>query len=94
MIVFWSIYPKTYAPVWSASLPRLTFRQEKTWLDVGTGTGALIPDIRKYQPGRIYVCDLSGKMLEQVAQRYPEVEHHQSDIRDLDLPRPASMWSS
>ena len=55
-------------------------------LDVGTGTGALMPDIRKYQPGRIYVCDLSGKMLEQVAQRYPEVERHQSDIRDLDLP--------
>ena len=45
-------------------------------LDVGTGTGALIPDIRKYQPGRIYVCDLSSKMLAQVAQRYPEVETH------------------
>ena len=55
-------------------------------LDVGTGTGALMPDIRKYQPGRIYVCDLSGKMLAQVAQRYPEVERHQADIRDLDLP--------
>ena len=55
-------------------------------LDVGTGTGALMPDIRKYRPGHIYACDLSGKMLEQVAQRYPEVERHQADIRDLDLP--------
>ena len=55
-------------------------------LDIGTGTGALIPDIRKYQPGHIYACDLSSKMLDQVAQRYPEVERHQSDIRDLNLP--------
>ncbi len=55
-------------------------------LDVGTGTGALIPDIRRYQPGHIYACDLSNKMLDQVAQRYPEVERHQCDIRDLDLP--------
>jgi len=55
-------------------------------LDVGTGTGALILDVRRYQPGHIYVCDLSNKMLDQVAQRYPEVERHQCDIRDLDLP--------
>ena len=55
-------------------------------LDVGTGTGALMPDIRKYRPGHIYACDLSSKMLEQVAKRYPEVERHQCDIRDLDLP--------
>ncbi len=55
-------------------------------LDVGTGTGALIPGIRKYRPGHIYACDLSRKMLEQVAQRYPEVERHQGDIRALPLP--------
>lgn len=55
-------------------------------LDVGTGTGALIPDIRTYRPGRIFACDLSGKMLEQVARRYPEVERHQCDVRDAALP--------
>ncbi len=55
-------------------------------LDVGTGTGALIPDIRKYRPDHIYACDLSSKMLAQVAKRYPEVERQQCDIRDLDLP--------
>lgn len=55
-------------------------------LDVGTGTGALIPDIRTYRPGRIFACDLSGKMLEQVARRYPEVERHQCDVRDVALP--------
>ena len=54
------------------------------WM-LAPGLGALIPDIRKYQPGHIYACDLSGKMLEQVAQRYPEAERSQCDIRDLDL---------
>ena len=86
MIVFWSIYLKTYAPVWNASLPRLTFRQEKTCWMLGPGREPSCRTFRKYQPGRIYVCDLSGKMLEQVAQHYPEVERHQADIRDLDLP--------
>lgn len=55
-------------------------------LDVGTGTGALIPDIRTYAPGTISACDLSGKMLEQVARCYSEVQRHQCDIRDLALP--------
>ena len=54
-----------------------------------------MPDIRKYRPGHIYACDLSGKMLEQVAKRYPEVERHQCDIRDLGpCPTPVSMWCS
>jgi ubiquinone/menaquinone biosynthesis C-methylase UbiE len=57
-----------------------------TVLDVGTGTGALIPQIQSYRPGRIIGCDLSGKMLEQVAERYPDVERHQCDIYDLKLP--------
>ncbi len=58
----------------------------ETVLDVGTGTGALIPQIQGYRPGRIVGCDLSGKMLEQVAERYPDVERHQCDIYDLKLP--------
>lgn len=57
----------------------------ETVLDVGTGTGALIPQIQDYHPGRIVGCDLSGKMLEQVAERYPDVERHQCDIYDLSL---------
>lgn len=55
-------------------------------LDVGTGTGALIPLIQRYAPGRVIACDLSAKMLEQVARLYPHVERHQCDIRDLGLP--------
>jgi len=58
----------------------------ETVLDVGTGTGALIPQIKGYRPGRIIGCDLSGKMLGQVAERYPDVERHQCDIYDLQLP--------
>ncbi len=58
----------------------------ETVLDVGTGTGALIPQIQGYRPGRIVACDLSGNMLEQVAERYPDVERHQCDIVDLSVP--------
>jgi SAM-dependent methyltransferase len=55
-------------------------------LDVGTGTGALIPLIRRYRPGRMIACDLSARMLEQVARLHPGVERHRVDIRDLALP--------
>ncbi len=55
-------------------------------LDVGTGTGALIPLIRRYRPDRVIACDLSAAMLEQVARLHPGVECHQVDIRDLQLP--------
>ncbi len=37
-----------------------------TVLDVGSGTGILIPLIKKYKPGTIYACDLSRRMLEQL----------------------------
>lgn len=58
----------------------------ETVLDVGTGAGALIPFIQRYHPRRVAACDLSEKMLEQVARLYPGVECHQCDIRDLRLP--------
>jgi ubiquinone/menaquinone biosynthesis C-methylase UbiE len=35
-----------------------------TVLDVGSGTGILIPIIRKYEPRWIYACDLSTAMLD------------------------------
>ena len=58
----------------------------ETVLDVGTGTGVLLPQIHACEPGRVVVCDLSEKMLEQVAHRHPQVERHHCDICDLDLP--------
>ncbi len=55
-------------------------------LDVGTGTGILIPLIMKYKPSKIYACDLSNRMLEVVREKYPWVTAIRRDIRDLDLP--------
>jgi ubiquinone/menaquinone biosynthesis C-methylase UbiE len=58
-----------------------------TVLDVGSGTGILIPIIEKYKPRRIYACDLSEAMLGQLkSKKYPDVETILGDVRDLRLP--------
>jgi len=58
----------------------------QTVLDVGAGVGALMPFIRAHSAGLVIACDLSGKMLARLKQKYPEVVTVQKDIRDLDLP--------
>ena len=55
-------------------------------LDVGTGTGILVPEIQKYRPGCVYACDLSEMMLAQLHINYSGVESIQADVRDLALP--------
>ena len=55
-------------------------------LDIGTGTGILIPVILRYTPALVYANDLSKKMLESVKGRHPAVRTLYGDIRDLDLP--------
>ena len=55
-------------------------------LDVGTGTGILVPEIKKYRPGRIYACDLAEKMLAQLRKNYSGVDTILADVRDLALP--------
>jgi ubiquinone/menaquinone biosynthesis C-methylase UbiE len=58
-----------------------------TVLDVGSGTGILIPIIKKYEPRWIYACDLSAAMLEELKRKkYPNVETIVADVRDLRLP--------
>jgi len=55
-------------------------------LDIGTGTGILIPLILKYEPAQVFANDLSQKMLETVKERYPSVNSLHGDIRSLALP--------
>jgi len=58
-----------------------------TVLDVGSGTGILIPIIQKYEPKWIYASDLSEAMLGQLnSKKYPNVETIFGDVRDLKLP--------
>ena len=55
-------------------------------LDVGTGTGILIPLIKKYAPDLIYANDLSEAMVESVKKHYSNVRTIHGDVRDLKLP--------
>lgn len=57
-----------------------------TVLDVGSGTGILIPIIKKYRPGCIHACDLSEEMLKQLKTNYPDVKTIMADVRDISLP--------
>ena len=54
-------------------------------LDIGTGTGILIPLIRQHSPAHIYANDLSDAMLEFVRTHYPSVITAQGDVADLAL---------
>jgi SAM-dependent methyltransferase len=55
-------------------------------LDVGTGTGILVPYIMKYRPSEIHVCDLAENMLRRVKRKFPQVMAHLCDVGDLQLP--------
>ena len=54
-------------------------------LDVGTGTGILMPLIQRCRPARIFACDLSEKMLARLRQNYSGITAILSDVRDLAL---------
>jgi len=56
-----------------------------TVLDVGSGTGILVPLIRRYEPAVIYACDLSEGMLTQLEKNYPYAETILADVRDVEL---------
>jgi len=56
-------------------------------LDVGAGTGALVPYFLRYKPKHIIACDLSAKMLAVLKKKFPSVETYQVDVRDLSLPK-------
>lgn len=56
-----------------------------TVLDVGTGTGILLPLIMRYAPTCIYANDLSKDMLESVKRKFPDVSTLHGDISRLQL---------
>jgi SAM-dependent methyltransferase len=58
----------------------------ETVLDVGAGTGVLVPLIREQQASRILACDLSEGMLDRLARNHPDVETQPGDIVDLAVP--------
>ena len=55
-------------------------------LDLGTGTGILIPIIQEYEPEKIYGCDISDAMLARMKEQYAYAEPILADARDLTLP--------
>ena len=55
-------------------------------LDVGTGTGILIPIIYQYRPSKIFACDFSEAMLARLKEQYGYADTLLSDVRDLTLP--------
>ncbi len=55
-------------------------------LDVGTGTGILVPLIQEYEPEAIFACDLSELMLAHLHEQYPYAKTIAKDVRDLTLP--------
>lgn len=61
-------------------------RRGERVLDVGTGTGILIPYILKCAPSAIHVCDLAENMLRRVKEKFPQVVAHLCDVGDLRLP--------
>ena len=56
-----------------------------TILDVGAGVGVFVPLFDPYKPSRIVACDLSGKMLKRLKEKFSSVETHQRDIVDLNI---------
>lgn len=55
-------------------------------LDVGTGTGILVPLIEEYKPNSIFACDLSEVMLAHLQKQYSYAKTISADVRDLSLP--------
>jgi SAM-dependent methyltransferase len=62
----------------------LLLQPQDTLIDVGCGTGAMVPFIHKYIPlSHIWLCDCSEAMLEQAKKRFPECHSIHCDFLKL-----------
>lgn len=62
-----------------------------TFLDVGAGTGLLVPYLFELHPAKVYALDLSARMLEQLRDKYGErfgerLRLMHGDVQHLTLP--------
>ena len=54
-------------------------------LDLGSGTGILVPIIQQYEPDRIIACDISDTMLARLKEQYAYADTILADARDITL---------
>jgi len=71
-------------------LRKLPIDSDKTVLDIGTGTGLLIPHILSFNPARVIAMDLSARMLSILEGKYSSrygarLEILQGDVHLLNL---------
>ncbi len=78
--------PKGVKERLKATIKASRLRQGERVLDVGTGTGILIPYILEYGPAEIHACDLAENMLRRVKGKFPQAITHLCDVSDLPLP--------
>jgi len=71
-------------------LKKLDIRLNEKVLDVGTGTGIMLPFLYEKvgQEGQIFAIDIAEKMLKQAQQKYPyqNTKYILGDVTDADLP--------
>lgn len=84
------VFDPPYPPGVAERLDRIVaaarIRPGDAVLDVGTGTGALLPGVLGAGASEVYANDLAHAMLETVARRYPGVTTVPGGIRTLALP--------
>lgn len=83
--------PSPAAIVVGSFLQKLNLRLGSTILDVGTGTGMMIPYLFELKPEKVIALDLSERMLAKLREKYEakygvKLVVSQGDIHNLTLP--------